>query len=165
MEPKPKASRSPRGKRAELLRWIERVRPEVIGEGEWDMLRRELNPISTGYLRKLLRESGVPLAALIDGVRQESFAALEASLLSLLREYEGGDPGRRASVRRVVIEAKDHARWAGRTAEKRVEKEEMVLWMLTWLENPPVFAQWVRLRGKALGMLGSTREGEGFRPV
>jgi hypothetical protein len=26
------------------------------------------------------------------------------------------------------------------------DKAEMILWMITWLENPPLFPQWVRLR-------------------
>jgi hypothetical protein len=140
---------APRGKRAELLRWIERVHPARIGEPEWDELRRELNPISPGYLRKLLRDSGVPLAPLIDGVRQETFEVLEASLLRLLEEYEIADRSRQTAVRRLVIEAKDHARWAARSPGKRAEKEEMALWMLTWLENPPLFPQWAQLRRAA----------------
>jgi hypothetical protein len=137
---------APRGKRAELLRWIERVQPTLIGEAEWDELARELNPVSTGYLRRLLRDSGVPLAPLIEGVRQENFEALETSLLKLLEEYQRRDPARRASIRRLVIDAKDHARWAAKKPEKRAEKDEMALWMLTWLENPPLFPQWVQLR-------------------
>ena len=48
-----------------------------------------------------------------------------------------------------MIEAKDHARWAARNPEKRAEKQEMALWMLTWLENPPLFPQWVKLRREA----------------
>jgi hypothetical protein len=146
LKPSRSPSRSPRGKRAELLRWIERIRPVLIGEAEWDALRSELSPVSTGYLRRLLRDSGLPLSSLIDGVRQETFEALEGSLLKLLEEYRQGDSGRRTSVRRVVIEAKDHARWAAKKPEKRAEKEEMALWMLTWLENPPLFPQWVQLR-------------------
>jgi len=134
------------------LRWIERVRPALIGEEEWDALRRELSPISAGYLRKLLRESGLPLAPLIEGVRQDTFEALESSLLKLLDEYQRGDAARRASVRRLVIDAKDHARWAAKNPDKREEKDEMALWMLTWLENPPVFPQWVQLRRKAKGL-------------
>jgi len=149
MEPKPKPARSPRGKRAELASWMERVKPARIGEAEWDELRRDLSPISASYLRRLLRDSEVPLAPLIDGVRQDSFEALEVSLGKLLDEYEAGDAARRAAVRRLVIEAKDHARWAARNPEKRAEKEEMALWMLTWLENPPLFPQWVQLRRKA----------------
>ena len=140
-----------RGKRAELARWLERERPARIGEPEWDSLRRELAPVATGYLRKLLRECGVPLAALIEGVRQQDFAALETSLERLQEEYERGDRARRAEVRRLVVEAKDHARWAARKPERRAEKEEMAMWMLTWLENPPLFRDWVGLRKSALG--------------
>ena len=34
-------------------------------------------------------------------------------------------------------------------AEKRAQKEEMVQWMLVWLENPAIFPQWVKLRRAA----------------
>jgi len=136
----------PPTKRDELRRWLDRQRPARIGEMEWAMLHVDLAPISGSHLRRLLRESGVPLAPLVEGVRQETFEALESSLLSMLHEYENGDAAMRASVRRLVIEAKDHARWAARKSEKRAEKEEMALWLLTWLENPPLFPQWVRLR-------------------
>lgn len=133
-------------KRDELRRWLEQVRPARIGEREWAMLHVELAPISGSHLRRLLRESGVPLAPLVEGVRQETFDALESSLLSFLEEYERSGAAGRMSVRQVVIEAKEHARWAARIPEKRAEKEEMALWMLTWLENPPLFPQWVKLR-------------------
>jgi hypothetical protein len=137
-----------RGKRAELLRWLERERPARIGESEWAVLLAELSGISPGYLRRLLRESGVPLGPLVEGVRQETFDALESSLLNLLKEYESSDAARRQSIRRLVIEAKDHARFAARKPERTLEKEEMALWMLTWLENPPLFPQWVQIRRK-----------------
>jgi hypothetical protein len=117
-----------------------------IGAAEWTALSAELNGISASYLRRLLRESGVPLDPLIEGVRQETFEALESSLLKLLAEYESGNAARRQSVRKLVIEAKEHARWAARKPERREDKVEMALWMLTWLENPPLFPQWVRLR-------------------
>jgi hypothetical protein len=78
---------------------------------------------------------------MVEGVRQGTLDELESSLLALLDEFERGDANRRSAVRRLVITAKDHARWA-----KRAEKEEMILWLLTWLENPPVFRDWVRLR-------------------
>ena len=38
-----------RGKRADLLRWLERVRPARIGEREWAMLHVELAPISGSH--------------------------------------------------------------------------------------------------------------------
>jgi hypothetical protein len=134
---------------------MEETKPERIGETEWDALLRLLAPVSESYLRRLLRDlsrdSGVLLAPLVEGVRQESFDALEASLLKLLAEYESGDAPQRSRVRKIVIEAKDHARLAGRKPELREQKEEMILWMLTWLENPAVFPDWVQLRRAAKG--------------
>ena len=138
--------RPTRGKRTELARWLKEHRPARIGETEFEALGRALAPVSVSYLRKLVRESGVPLDAMVEGVRQGSFDELEASLLRFQDEYERGDAARRAAVRRMVITSKEHARLAARNAAKRAEKEEMVLWLLTWLENPPLFADWVRLR-------------------
>jgi len=92
------------------------------------------------------------LAPLVDGVRQESFEQLRASLTALAEGYAAGDPETARRARRLVIEAKDHARWAARSPktspEKKAEKEEMISWMLTWLENPGVFSTWVRLRDR-----------------
>jgi hypothetical protein len=139
-----------RGKARELRRWLENQSVAVIGDGEWEELKALLAPISEQTLRKLLRDSGAPLEPLIEGVRQESLDALETSLLKLLEEYERSDHGRRMRVRRAVVVAKDHARWASgprqRDAGKRAEKQEMILWMTVWLENPPLFGEWVRLR-------------------
>jgi hypothetical protein len=135
-----------KGKSAELTRWLEQREQPLIGEAEFALLRAELAPISESYLRKLLRESGVPLDPMVEGVRQGTFAELEASLLGLLAEYESSDPARRMAVRRLVITAKEHARLAARNPGRRSEKEEMILWLSTWLENPPVFREWVSIR-------------------
>ena len=126
----------------------------MIAETQWRDLLERLAPISESYLRRLLRSSGVPLSALVEGVRQDSFEELERTLLAIDREYArawaAGDRERRRACRRLVMLAKDHARWALRTpkatAEKKAEKEEMILWMLTWLENPGAFAAWLALR-------------------
>jgi hypothetical protein len=142
--------RKTRGKRHELARWLEREKPGSIGEREWDELRSLLPPVSESRLRHLLRESGLPLAPLIDGVRQDTLDALEASLLKLLDEYEQSGRDRQILVRRLVITAKDHARWASRNELKQLEKQEMILWMTTWLENPPLFRDWVRIRRAVL---------------
>jgi hypothetical protein len=140
----------PSTKRSELERWIAQRRPERIGEAEYAAIRGALAPVSESYLRKLLRESGVPLGPLVEGVLQGSFDELQQSLDHLLGIYESGDAARRRAVRAIVITAKDHARLAARsrsaTLEKRSEKEEMILWLLTWLENPPLFPDWVRIR-------------------
>jgi hypothetical protein len=145
-----------------VLAWLERERPDEIGEPQWDALRRELAPISPAYLRTLLltwsRESGVVLVPMVEGVRQDDFDGLEHSLITLLGEYERGDAARRTEVRRRVIEAKDHARWAARTPAKRGQKEEMAMWMRTWLENPPLFPEWVRLRRRSLNQTGGEHQ-------
>ena len=89
------------------------------------------------------RDADVPLAPMVEGVRQEVLEGLERTLRALLNEYEAGDAARRVAVRRLVIEAKDHAKLAAR---KNPAKQEMILWMLTWLENPPLFPAWLKLR-------------------
>jgi hypothetical protein len=90
----------------------------------------------------------------VAGVRQNALDELERSLLDIGEEYAqaqaAGDAARGRRCRRLVIEGKDHARWALRRGH--AEKEEMVLWMLTWLENPGVFPAWVGLRKKAYGL-------------
>ena len=128
----------PSTKRAKLAAWIERERPALIGMNEFERLKEALGPVNDNYLRKLLRDSGVPLAPMVDGVRQSNLGALELSLLALLAEYESGDAAHRLAVRKLVITARDHAQWA--------HKEENLLWLTTWLQNPPLFPAWARLR-------------------
>ena len=129
------------GKRSQLKAWLDRERPELITRERAAALRSELEPISENYFRKLLRESGTPLVPLVEGVRQESFELLESSLLALLAEYQEGDREARSLARKLVISAKDHAKWSNKP-----EKPEMILWMMTWLENPPLFPTWLALR-------------------
>lgn len=128
----------PGTKRAKLASWIAQHHPSVIGDLEFTQLTQELSPISDSYLRKLLRESGAHLAPMVEGVRQTNLGVLELSLLALLSEYEAGDAARRQAVRKLVITAKEHARWT--------RKKEHLLWLTTWLENPPLFPAWARLR-------------------
>jgi len=152
MDRKPTQPKRGPGKfRAELAGWVSREQPVEIGEPEWQELRRLLAPVPESYLRRLLRESGVPLMPRVEGVRQESFTVLESSLMKLLQEYLRGDRASQLAVRRLVIEARTHARWASRREDRRAEKQEMMLWMLTWLENPPLFPEWLRLRRLATG--------------
>jgi hypothetical protein len=136
--PPPKPPKPP-AKRTELVHWLA-GHPGEVGPEQWEELRGALAPISHGYLRKLLRASGTALHPLVEGVRQEDFPALERTLLALLGED-------RRAARTLIIEAKQHARWA---MKRHPEKEEMVLWMLTWLENPGIFPQWLAIRKEAL---------------
>ena len=75
--------------------------------------------------------------------------ALDNVLLGSQLRFGGGDRERRKRCRAVVIEAKDHAKLAmhrAKSEELRAKKQEMVQWMLVWLENPGIFNDWVSLR-------------------
>lgn len=142
-------------KRTALRAYVDAHRPEFIDEVAFGDLARLLAPIGESYLRRLLRESEVPLAPLVEGVRQDSFPQLERTLDAIGREYaeavSAGAAPRAQACRRAVITAKDHARLALRklTGAERGAREEMVLWMLTWLENPGIFPEWLILRKRA----------------
>jgi hypothetical protein len=84
----------------------------------------------------------------VEGVRQDSLPELERTLDALAAAYAAADPARRRTIRADVILARQHAGWAARGAppERAPEKEEMLLWLRTWLENPPLFPAWVALR-------------------
>jgi hypothetical protein len=86
-------------------------------------------------------------------VRWKTFDELEASLREFERLY-ATLPDARKELRDAIIRAKDRARYASRNAKvspgKRAEKAEMVQWMLVWLDDPSMFAEWVRLRRKAI---------------
>ncbi len=114
-----------------------------------DRFRAELAPISDSYLRNLLRDSGAALHPLVEGVRQHDFEHLERTLAALggiyLDATAAGDQATARLARRLVIEAKDHARLASRRHPGEFSAER-ILWMLTWLENPGIFATWVRIR-------------------
>jgi hypothetical protein len=56
---------------------------------------------------------------------------------------------RRRAIRPLVITARDHARLAARRNQASPLKQEMILWMNTWLENPEAFSLWVALRKQA----------------
>jgi hypothetical protein len=119
-------------------------------------LRERLAPISSAYLQKLVRSSGLPLDAVVEGVRQDSFEELERTLIGIGEEYakalESSDTARAARCRQAVITGKEHARLAARRRaappEARALKEEMAAWMLLWLENPAIFPTWLSLRKK-----------------
>ncbi len=109
----------------------------LVDRTQWDRLRASLAPISEGYLRRLLRASGVPLTPEVEGVRQENFSQLERTLLA-------------AEHPAAVREAKLHAELARRSPNaNRAVKTEMIEWMRVWLETPSAFPVWVRLRKTA----------------
>jgi hypothetical protein len=141
-----------------LREYLEAERPAAITEAVWRELLTALAPVSESYLRELLRQTELTFEQPYAGIRQHTFDELEQSLREMLCVYSdakaAGDRDRARYCRRQVIGAKDRARFLardGRTApEKKALKEEMVEWMLVWLENPEVFPAWVEARKRAM---------------
>jgi hypothetical protein len=144
--------------KARLAEYLALRPPGPVAEEEFERLLSLLAPVSRAYLRRLLRQSGIPLAPLVEGVRQDSADELERTLRALETVYREarrhGDAERQRQCRRLVIEAKDHARWALRrgklSAEQAGWRREAIDWMLVWLENPEAFPVWAALRRRRL---------------
>ena len=93
---------------------------------------------------------------------QDSFDELGRTLLALEQEYasakSAGQRERTLAIRRLVIEAKSHARFTLRRSstseQKRSIKQEMVEWMIVWLEDPALFAPWAKLRRRRVNFPG-----------
>ena len=143
-----------KSKKQRLEEFLRERQPATIAEEQWRELLALLAPISENYLRELLNATVLEIAQPFRGARLSSFEELEASLLDMEKEYAravaAGGQTRARACRRVVIQAKDRARLISRNPkvdqEKRKQKEEMVEWMLVWLENPGIFRSWVALR-------------------
>lgn len=97
---------------------------------------REGFAVSASTLRRYLRDSGLSLAPLVEGVRQDSVEHLERTLTSLADLY----PQRPKPCRAAVLEAKRHAKFQ--------KREQVLLYLNTWLENPSVFPAWAVLLRK-----------------
>jgi len=124
-------------------------------------IRAGLAPVSDNYLRGLLQSTGIPFDQPWAGVRQHTFDELEMSLREMLDAYRAAEAAggreRARYARRQVIAAKDRARFTLRnpttSPEKRAQKEEMIQWMLVWLDNPEVFPAWLEARKRAAARL------------
>ena len=143
----------------QLRDYLAANQPAAITEAVWHHLLQDLAPVSESYLRDLLRATGLPFDQPYAGIRQHTFEELEQSLVDVLQVYRealsAGQRDRARYCRRQVIAAKDRAKFLAitprTTPEKRTKKEEMVQWMLVWLENPEVFPAWVDARKKSVG--------------
>ena len=141
-------------KRARLESYLAAKRPECIDEPVWGELQSLLAPVSASYLRHLLKATGISLAPIVEGVRQDTLEDAARTLTALSRLYAVSDAQGHKQVRAVVIESKDRIRWALKRpasgdpedAARRAMKKEILLWTVTWLENPAVFEPWLALR-------------------
>jgi hypothetical protein len=137
-----------------LREYLDRTGSPAITEAVWRELLTTLAPVSESYLRELLRATGLPFEQPYAGIRQHTLEELEQSLGEMLEIYRdamaAGNRDRARYCRRQVIGAKDRARFLARESrtppDKKGRKEEMVEWMLVWLDNPEVFPAWVEAR-------------------
>ncbi len=144
--------------RQRLREYLETKHPPAITESVWRDLLERLAPVSESYLRDLIRATGLPFDQPFAGVQQHTLEGLEASLRDMLAVFTeaaaAGNRDRARYCRRQVIAAKDRAKFLaknpGTAAERRAIKQEMVQWMLVWLENPAVFPAWVEARKRVL---------------
>jgi hypothetical protein len=140
-------------RKSKAAEWLKNQNEPRVDEALSARLAEVFPGASADTLRAVVLESGLPLAPMVEGVRQDSFEHLEATLLALAGEYSAGDLLRQKAVRGLVKLARQHAEWASRNRklgeERRAQKLEMELWIRTWLENPPLFADWVALRKRA----------------
>jgi hypothetical protein len=150
----------------QLREYLAEERPAAITGAVWRDLLTKLSPVSESYLRELVRETGLPCDQPYAGIRQHTLEELEQSLREMLLVYaEAKAAGNRDGARycrRQVIGAKDRAKFLARNSrtpdDKKALKEEMVEWMLVWLDNPEVFPAWVEARKRATSKAASTRE-------
>ena len=136
-------------KRKQLEAWLASADAGHVDSALRDRLARELAPISPGYLRRLLIASGIPMDPLVEGVRQDSLDHAQRTLVALSACYARTPREARA----LVIQAKDHARLAlvrDSDPETRARRQELIDWMIVWVNDPALFPTWVRLRRQAI---------------
>jgi len=131
------------------------ARPAVIDEPLARWLAAELRPISEDTLRRLIRATGLPMTAVVEGVRQDSLEELERTLGALALEYAARSGPGTMAVRRPVLRAKRHAQFTLKRSPESTLRREVVLWIDTWLYNPPLFPAWVLARRRATATPGS----------
>src|SRR5688572_8128190 len=110
-------------KRSRLIELLSE-RPSVpIAEAEWAELRNATG-FSETSLRHCLRELDVPMAPLVDGVRQADLEELERTLIALEGEYREGNRERKQACRALVISARERAGFVARSGKTPAEKRK-----------------------------------------
>jgi hypothetical protein len=99
----------------------------------------------------------MPMDPLVEGVRQDSLHHAERTLVALAEAYDR-EP---KQTRKLVIQAKDRARLAlagAEDAEAAWLEQELIEWMIVWVNDPALFPTWVRLRRQAIESRSNPRE-------
>ena len=148
-----------------VLDYLRRIQPAIVDSDVFDAIRREVvravNPDkapSEAYLMDILHGTDVEVDRQLGGippdlrhqVKTATLSGAKRSLVAMSEEYaRAPDATRAEDVRRAVRQAKDKLKLVltrKLAPEKRSVKEEVLQWMLVWLENPMVFESWVAVR-------------------
>ena len=81
---------------------------------------------------------------LVEGVRQDCAENLRRTLKALAELYQSNPQESRG----LVLEAKSHARFVLRRTPDDPWRNEVLLHLNTWLENPAVYPIWSSLRAQ-----------------
>jgi hypothetical protein len=132
--------------RSRIEAWLAAHQPARIEAPHVVQLLADVAPVTESALRRALRQLAYPMAPLVEGVRQDTLENLARTLMKLADEYKTHPQ----PARQCVLAARQHAEWALRRHPHDEAKQEVMLWLRTWLENPDVFSVWCRLRCQAL---------------
>lgn len=116
----------------------------------WEFFRELLaaTQASEGYLRRLLRASGLPLDPRVEGILSDNMEQLERTLGALAAIYDSD----KTSTRQLVLDSKRHHRMALLRRPADEWRNEVLLHINTWLENPGIYRIWAELeRRKRVG--------------
>ena len=132
-------------RKSQILAWVLRQNTGRVDVALAARAAAAFPGASGRLLRSAFRDSDLPLHPLVEGVRQDTLDHLARTLLALAAEYEAADLAHRKQLRALVITARQHAAFAARLKPK----DEDILWLRTWLENPPLFPAWLEIRRRA----------------
>ena len=162
-----KKAKTPRGKKALIRAWLQREKPARFGAEQAAALRRELRRVlgpqgqaGDRYLRDTVEESGVEVTAELGGlppdlrqlIHMEPLLDAEAVLARLeeRRQAAAGDRAVRDALIRAARRAREKASLVARNPRAhprlRAQWEEIAQWLVVWLQNPELLANWLHLR-------------------
>lgn len=147
-----------------VLDYIETQQTTFVDSAEFAAIRREVvrrlergKAPADSYLMDILSATDVAIDRRLGGIPVDlrnkiqtgTLEDARASLLAMAREYAAADAVRGEDIRRAVRDAKDKIKFLlsrNLPPEKRRVKQEILRWMLAWLENPNIFESWVAIR-------------------
>lgn len=114
-----------------MLAWLANQQTAHVDTALLERLQDAFPGATEHSVRAVLQGSGLELAPMVEGVRQDTFAHLRRTLTALAAEYEGADRAVRQRVRRMVIDQ-------SAPSARRPPREMTLTWRLAskWDPHP-----------------------------